>query len=284
VGLINERVIALGGIDVDTLPLLGAYKFGGIGTLGTIWDVVASASSMEEGSEKIVEQFLGLVSNSSPQEKREEWRGNFPLQFITHQTDKYDYFQSAQLALEGGCKWVQLRMKEASAEEIESMALQVKSLCKEYNATFIIDDHVEICKKVEADGVHLGKSDMLPSEARKILGSQFIIGGTCNTYEDILAVKDSVDYIGCGPFRFTTTKKNLAPTLGLDGYRNIVWNCRCNGINVPIVAIGGITIDDITDILNAGANGVALSGTILNAENPVAETERIMTAINMNEL
>jgi len=204
------------------------------------------------------------------------WRNNFSFQFITHQTEKYDYFQSAQMALEGGCKWIQLRMKEAPIEEVEAMALRVKLLCKEHDATFIIDDHVEICRKVEADGVHLGKNDMPPAGARKILGSQFIIGGTCNTYEDILAIKESVDYIGCGPFRFTTTKKNLAPVLGLDGYRNIVWNCRSNGINLPIVAIGGITVEDITDILNAGANGIALSGTILNAENPVEETKRII--------
>jgi thiamine-phosphate pyrophosphorylase len=276
VGLINEKVIALGGIDVNRLPLLEPYNFGGIGTLGTVWDV-----SGEERAKRIVERFLEIqkkwknvtFSPSCP------WRNNFPFQFITHQTDKYDYFQSAQLALEGGCKWIQLRMKEASTEEIELMALRIKPLCKKENATFIIDDHVEICKKTGADGVHLGKNDMPPAEARKILENQFIIGGTCNTYEDILTVKDHVDYIGCGPFRFTTTKKNLAPTLGLDGYRNIAWNCRSNGINTPIVAIGGITADDIPDIFNAGANGVALSGTILNAEKPKTETERIVKTI-----
>ena len=277
-GLINEKVIALGGIDVSTLPLLEPCRFGGVATLGTIWDVALDVS-VEENSKKVVQRFLELSPNLSPQGRGEEWRGNFPFQFITHQTEKYDYFQSAKLALEGGCKWVQLRMKEASMEEIEAMALRVKSLCKEYNATFIIDDHVEICQKVEADGVHLGKSDIPPAEARKILGSQFIIGGTCNTYEDILMVKDSVDYVGCGPFRFTTTKKNLAPILGLDGYRDIVWNCRSTGINIPIVAIGGITVDDITDILNVGANGIALSGTILNAADPKAEAERIMSIL-----
>ncbi|MDR1729260.1 MAG: thiamine phosphate synthase [Prevotellaceae bacterium] len=205
------------------------------------------------------------------------WRNNFPFQFITHQTEKYSYFQSAQLALKGGCKWIQLRMKDVPAEEVEAMARRVKPLCKEQNATFIIDDHVEVCRKVEADGVHLGKHDMPPAEARKILGSRFIIGGTCNTYEDVWAIKDDVDYIGCGPFRFTATKKNLAPVLGLDGYRHIVWNCRSNGINLPVVAIGGITVGDIPGILEAGANGIALSGTILNAENPETETERIVS-------
>lgn len=209
-----------------------------------------------------------------------KWIDKFALQFITHSNDRYNYLQSAELALEGGCKWIQLRMKDVSVEEIEPIALKIKTLCKEQNAIFLIDDHVELCKKVGADGVHLGKNDMNPAEARKILGADFIIGGTCNTYEDILKIKDNVDYIGCGPFRFTTTKKNLAPVLGLDGYKEIVWNCRSNNINIPIVAIGGITAEDIPDILNAGPNGIALSGTILNSPDPVSETENIVRIIN----
>jgi thiamine-phosphate pyrophosphorylase len=269
-GLINEKVIALGGIDVNTLPLLKYCKFGGIAVLGAIW---------KEEMTSVEDVVLRFQKCKNLCESSLSAFNSFSMQFITHQTERYDCFQSAQLALEGGCKWIQLRMKEASAKEIESMALRIKPLCKKHNAVFIIDDHVEICKKTAACGVHLGKNDMPPAEARKILGNQFIIGGTCNTYEDILAIKDSVDYIGCGPFRFTTTKKNLAPTLGLEGYRNIVWNCRSNGINIPIVAIGGITIDDIPDILNTGINGIALSGAILNAENPKKETERILKTI-----
>ena len=209
-----------------------------------------------------------------------KWIDKFALQFITHCNDRYNYLQSAELALEGGCKWIQLRMKDVPVEEIEPIALKIKTLYKEHNAIFLIDDHVELCKKVGADGVHLGKNDMNPAEARKILGADFIIGGTCNTYEDILKIKDDVDYIGCGPFRFTTTKKNLAPVLGLDGYKEIVWNCRSNNINIPIVAIGGITAEDIPDILNAGPNGIALSGTILNSPDPVSETENIVRIIN----
>ena len=267
-GLINEKVIALGGINGDTLPLLSSYKFGGIGLLGAIW-----GDDSDCYEEEVVKRFLDLCPNPYPQERFS------PFQFITHQTEKYDCFQSAQLALEGGCKWIQLRMKEAYKEEVESMALRIKPLCKKHDAIFLINDHVDICKKTGADGVHLGKNDMPPAEARKILGNRFIIGGTCNTYEDILAVKDHVDYVGCGPFRFTETKKKLSPTIGLDGYRNIVWNCRSNGINLPIIAIGGITADDITNIFNAGANGIALSGAILNAENPAAETERIVKTI-----
>ncbi len=200
------------------------------------------------------------------------------LQFITHFTDRYTYLDSARMALDGGCRWIQLRMKDASDEELEQTALQIQSLCKQYGATFIIDDHVELVKKISADGVHLGKNDMPIAEARKILGKSFLIGGTANTFEDVKAHYEAgADYIGCGPFRFTTTKKNLSPILGLEGYRSIVSKMKESGIPLPIVAIGGITYDDIPAIMETGVTGIALSGTILRAEDPVAETRRIMS-------
>lgn len=199
------------------------------------------------------------------------------LQFITHQTERYSYFDSARMALEGGCKWIQLRMKEAPLEEVEEVALRLKSLCKEYEAIFLLDDHVELAKKLEVDGVHLGKKDMPINEARRILGEGFIIGGTANTFEDVLQhYRAGADYLGIGPFRFTTTKKNLSPVLGLDGYRSILAEMVKADIHLPVVAIGGITYDDIPDVLATGVNGVALSGTILRADDPVAETRRIL--------
>lgn len=203
----------------------------------------------------------------------------FKLQFITHTNDRYDYLQSAELALNGGCRWIQLRMKEAAIEEVERVALQLIPLCKEKNAVFILDDHVELCKKVGADGVHLGKLDMDPAEARKILGDDFIIGGTCNTFEDIEKVAPYVDYIGCGPFRFTQTKKKLAPVLGIEGYQSIICDCIENNITVPIVAIGGITLNDVPEIIESGLNGIAISGAILNAEDPIKETDRFLHKI-----
>ena len=81
------------------------------------------------------------------------------LQFITHRTERYSYFESARMALEGGCKWIQLRMKDAPLDEVEAVALQLKPLCKEHEAILILDDHVELAKKLEVDGVHLGKKD-----------------------------------------------------------------------------------------------------------------------------
>lgn len=204
----------------------------------------------------------------------------FKLQFITHFTEHYSYLDSARIALEGGCRWVQLRMKDATDDEVEAIAVKVQELCRQYNATFIIDDRVGLVKKLKADGVHLGKNDMPIAEARRILGNDFIIGGTANTFDDVKAhYLSGADYIGCGPFRFTTTKKKLSPILGLEGYRSITSQMKAEGINLPIVAIGGITIDDIPEIMQTGVTGIALSGTILRAENPVEETRKIVEMV-----
>mgnify|MGYP002513988824 FL=1 len=199
------------------------------------------------------------------------------IQFISHFTEQHTYLDSIRLALEGGIKWVQLRMKDATEDEIISVGTEARKLCDQYGATFIIDDHVELVHKLKADGVHLGKNDMPIAEARNILGKDIIIGGTANTFEDIAAhYQATANYIGCGPFRFTTTKKGLSPTLGLEGYRSIMQKIKEAGINIPVVAIGGITAEDIPDIMQTGISGIALSGAILRAENPIEEINRIL--------
>ena len=204
---------------------------------------------------------------------------NSRLQFITHYTEKYSYVDSARIALEGGCRWIQLRMKDADASTLEETALIVQRMCKDYGATFIIDDHVSLVKKIKADGVHLGKNDMPIAEARQLLGNSFIIGGTVNSLEDVRATLQSAvpDYFGCGPFRFTSTKKNLAPILGREGYRNIIQGMKEAGIHIPLVAIGGIGKEDIPELLESGVHGIALSGSILRAENPVEEMKEIIS-------
>lgn len=200
------------------------------------------------------------------------------VQFITHTTDKYSYADSARIALEGGCRWIQLRMKDHSEADIEAVAKEIMPLCKEKEAIFVIDDHVELAMRLHADGVHLGRNDMPVSEARAMMGEEFIIGGTANTIDDVTRLwREGADYIGCGPFRFTTTKKNLSPILGLEGYRKIVSEMQQRNINLPIVAIGGIEYADIADIMATGVDGIALSGSVLRADNPIEEMKRIIT-------
>lgn len=203
------------------------------------------------------------------------------IQFISHYTDRIGYLDSIRLALEGGCRWVQLRVKNATIDELRPMALEAQRMCRETGATFIIDDQVALVKEIGADGVHLGKNDMPVAEARKVLGPDFIIGGTANTFDDVrMHYEAGANYIGCGPFRFTTTKEKLSPVLGLEGYRGIVSQMREEGIILPIVAIGGITADDIPDIMKTGVTGIALSGTVLRAEDPIQEMQRLQAIVN----
>ena len=220
---------------------------------------------------------------------------NIHLQFITHYTEKCSYIDSAKIALEGGCRWIQLRMKDVSETTLEHHALIIQEMCKEYGATFIIDDNVFLAKKINADGVHLGKNDMPITEARRILGDDYIIGATVNIFEDILKITNSlsstansqrpmVNYFGCGPFRFTQTKQKLSPILGIEGYKEIVKKKLEQNIDIPIVAIGGISNADIPHILETGIDGIALSSAILKAENPIEEMKNIVSTIkNLNQ-
>ena len=206
------------------------------------------------------------------------------IQFISHYTDQYSYLDSIRLALDGGCRWVQLRMKDASIHDILSIGKEVRRLCDSYQATFILDDHVELVREIGADGVHLGKKDMPVAEARKTLGNDCIIGGTANTFDDVkMHYEASANYIGCGPFRFTTTKQGLAPVLGLEGYRNIIAQMSAEGIDLPMVAIGGITAEDIPAIMQTGVSGIALSGAVLRAADPVAEMKRLTEIVAINK-
>ena len=206
------------------------------------------------------------------------------IQFISHYTDQYSYLDSIRLALEGGCRWVQLRMKDASIQDILRIGKEVRRLCDSYQATFILDDHVELVREIGADGVHLGKKDMPVAEARKTLGNDCIIGGTANTFDDVkMHYEASANYIGCGPFRFTTTKQGLAPVLGLEGYRSIIAQMSAEGIDLPMVAIGGITAEDIPAIMQTGVSGIALSGAVLRAADPVAEMKRLTEIVAINK-
>jgi len=200
-----------------------------------------------------------------------------PVQFITHQTERYTYLESARLALEGGCRWIQLRMKNQPLDIVETTARKVQALCKDYNAIFIIDDYVELTQYLHADGVHLGLKDMPIKQAREQLGEEYLIGGTANTFDDILyQQRAGADYIGLGPFRNTTTKQKLSPLLGLEGYTTLMQRMRNEHITLPVVAIGGITRNDIPSLMRTGVQGIALSGAVLQANDPVYEMRCIL--------
>lgn len=203
------------------------------------------------------------------------------LQFITDGIDKQSIVSQTVKVLEGGCKWIQLRMKDFPREVIVETASQLKPICAKHEAIFVIDDHVDIAKELNLDGVHLGKNDMNVHEAREILGEEFIIGATANTLDDVMSFSPAdVDYIGLGPFRFTTTKKNLSPIVELDTYRNISTIMANSKKEIPIVAIGGIRLDDIETIMSTGVDGIAVSGALIHADNQTKATADMLAKLN----
>ena len=199
------------------------------------------------------------------------------IQFITHENQRFGYVEGAEMALRGGCKWVQLRMKDATDNKFLSIGRKIAALCRSYNATFLLDDRVHLVAELGADGVHLGKNDMPISEARRILGNEKIIGGTANTFADVqhLAAQGA-DYIGCGPFRYTPTKRNLAPILGLEGFQNILKQMQQAGISLPLIAIGGIVSTDIATLRDIGVSGIAVSGAVIGAADPIKEMKKLI--------
>lgn len=199
------------------------------------------------------------------------------LQYITNTDCPVSVPDQVKGVLEGGCRWIQIRMKEASDDEIKSVVEIVKPLCMEKDAFLLLDDRVELAKSLDVGGVHLGKTDMLPSKARVILGPAAVIGVTANTFDDIKAVRSlDVDYIGIGPYTETSTKKNLAPVLGLEGIRNLHKEMVENEIEIAHVAIGGIRKEDVVPLMETGINGIAVSGAIAFASDIKKETEEFM--------
>lgn len=202
------------------------------------------------------------------------------LQYITNTESSVAVVDQVRAVLNGGCRWIQVRMKDASDEEISKVVETIKPWCLEKEAFLLLDDRVELAKTLDAGGVHLGKTDMPPRQARSILGAAAVIGVTANTFDDIKRVADlDIDYIGIGPFADTRTKKNLAPILGLEGIRNLSINMRENNIKIAHVAVGGIRLEDVTPLMEAGINGIAVSGAIANASDIEKATHDFISAL-----
>lgn len=189
------------------------------------------------------------------------------LHYISQPAEDGTHITAINRALKAGCKWIQLRIKNQPTDEVIKQAIEAKKLCSQYGAKLIVNDHPEVALEVAAHGVHLGLQDMSVLEARRIIGERkMIIGGTANTFEHIQKrANEGVDYIGCGPYRFTTTKTKLSPILGLPGLKAIIIEMRNANITIPIIGIGGILPEDISLLMDAGLYGVAMSGAITKA-------------------
>lgn len=257
------RIVALGGIRPANIARVRRIGFDGAAVLGAAW----SADEKAVDTERTLKNYHIL---------NRKWKAaGGTLQLISDG----DLSVAAQF-LDAGGRWIQLRMKDASAEVIVCRGKEMLALCRKRRAVLVVNDAPQLAAAIGADGVHLGQADMPPIEARRIIGDGAVIGSTANTFEQIAARNDGeTDYVGLGPFRFTTTKKNLSPVLGAEGYRTILGRMRTENIPLPVVAIGGIELPDIPQIMRTGVDGIALSGAIARADSPATTTANFLNAI-----
>lgn len=238
-GVLNEKAVALGGVSHERLPELAGIGFNACASIGNIWALPRTM-------------------------------------FITHHNEHYSYLESALLALNIGLKFIQLRIKDATDGEVLSVAEKLRPACDRHGALLTVDDRIHLLDTGLFDGVHVGKNDMPVAEARKITGNRFLLGATCNTSDDALkAIADGADYLGIGPFRFTETKKNLAPVLGLEGYRGIPQT-------IPVYAIGGITTSDLLPLKQTGVYGIAISGMLLQSTDAAQTGKKLLEVFGQN--
>lgn len=177
--------------------------------------------------------------------------------------------------LSAGIKIIQYREKYKSLKEKYEECFQIRKLTKEYGALLIVNDHVDLCLMVEADGVHIGQDDFPAKEVRKILGEDFIIGVTTHTKDQVeRAVEDGADYVGLGPVFQSFTKDRPHPPVGLEIVSWAAKNCK-----IPFVAIGGIKEHNLKDVLEAGAKCVSLVTEIVGAEDIVQKVKKLWEII-----
>jgi len=203
------------------------------------------------------------------------------LHIITQEIKGFSHLEQIEAIKHTDANWIQLRMKNTPQTAWFETGRKAKDLLVDSNIQLIINDNVYLAKEIDAAGVHLGKNDMEVGEARGILGKQKIIGGTANTFDDIAALYQmGVDYVGLGPFKPTTTKTNLAPQLSLFAYEVILKKLELHQIKIPIIAIGGIQIDDVVPLMTVGLSGVAVSSAIVKSTSVKYSVENFREQLN----
>jgi len=204
---------------------------------------------------------------------------NIPqLHIITQHIEGFSHLAQIEALKKSDAKCIQLRVKDKDQSKWFDIGRKAKALLENTSVQLIVNDNVYLTKEIDATGVHLGKADMPVKKAREILGPGKLIGGTANCFEKIVELYEAgVNYIGLGPYRNTSTKKKLDPVIQHFGYEVILKKMQLQKINIPIVAVGGITEKDVVPLMVAGLHGVAVSSAIVKStdvNNSVAQFQK----------
>ncbi len=199
------------------------------------------------------------------------------LHVITDTTvqDRCSHAELALLAVRGGADTIQYRSKCGDVRRMIAEAADVRDVCRAANVLFVVNDRLDVCLAIGADGVHLGREDMPLAAARRVLGARFVVGGTVRNAAQLAeAARDGADYVGLGPVFTTMTKDVGHAPLGLEGVAAVA-----QGAAIPVVAIAGIGPADVVPLLRAGAFGVAVIGAVAGAADPTAATAEFARGI-----
>ncbi|MGQ9584307.1 MAG: thiamine phosphate synthase [Anaerolineae bacterium] len=210
-------------------------------------------------------------------ETRSQREVDWSLYVLTDEGGGHSHLEVAQGALAGGATVIQFRDKKMDARQLYQTALRLRQLTREAGAVFIVNDRVDVALAVDADGVHVGQQDLPASVVRRLVGPDKIVGLSATNVEEALEAEQegAADYLGVGPiFTFPTViKPDASPPIGLEGLAAIA-----RRVTLPIIAIGGIEHDNASEVLRAGAEGVAVVHAVAWAED-VAEAARRMLAV-----
>jgi len=191
--------------------------------------------------------------------------GKFHVLTDTALQARYSHVELTGLAIAGGADTIQFRQKEGSTREMICIAEEMQDLCRRAGVTFLVNDRVDVAIAAHADGVHLGQSDFPIPLARKLLGDEAVIGGSAGNVEEARkCLAEGADYVGFGPVYTTSSKEDAGPASGLELLGQIV-----RGIPLPIIAIGGITTENIPLVMEAGAHGVAVISAVCCQSDPL---------------
>ena len=198
------------------------------------------------------------------------------LYLVTDNSDDEEKFlKTIEEAILGGVKVVQIREKTADTLDFYNLALKVKEITEKYNVDLIINDRVDVALAIDADGVHVGQSDMPCDVTRRLIGEDKILGVSAATIEEAKkAENDGADYIGTGAV-FPTATKDDAPSISKKDLIDVV-----NSINIPVVAIGGINLENACELKDTGIAGLSVVSAIMGADNPKKASEELLKIFN----
>lgn len=190
------------------------------------------------------------------------------LHFITHDIPNLSHIEQVEIACQAGAKWIQYRCLTKSDEDLLVDLNTVASVCDDWGTTLIVTNHVHLKGKADIQGFHMEDMDADFFALRKQLGDEFTLGGSANTIENLIRLaNEGADYAGFGPFANSTTKPNNFPLIDLNGYSSAIKKLESLAIELPIIAVGGIKLKDVSTLLQAGVHGIAVSAAINQNEN-----------------